>query len=150
MFRYPLLALATLFAQTGQGVGQVQARTESTGPLVVEREVRERWIQGGQNPGFVPFRSSQESIHVPLREARGSSGGRYIDVRSPSWEVSLRLDPRNRLLSLRIDPPALSISGGNRPDQVARGSGISGAFADGSQASGRYPWSFRGSASLPE
>jgi len=86
--------------------------------MVVERETRERWVQGGQNPAFVRFDSVSEWIHVRTRgRPLESRDWWYLDVRSPGWEGSLQLDPRNRLISLRLNPPAIEIREATQPGQ---------------------------------
>lgn len=101
--RTAVVALAVL-APVRPGAAQV---TTGEDPQVVVRETRERWIQGGQHPGFIPFESRRESIHVQARGRAGPSDWWYLDVGGGGWEGSLRLDARNRLLSMRMDPPSV-------------------------------------------
>jgi len=109
----PLLLLCAAPALCQEPDGRLGA-----GPLVVEQEVRERWLQGGQHPGFVPFELRRNQIHVRPRSAMGDSEWWYIDFRGGSWDGTLQLDPRNHLISVRIDPGPISVRDQMQPGMV--------------------------------
>lgn len=114
MLRAAVLATAILLSAARSSGAQTPAG-EGGWPLVVEQEVRERWIQGEQHPGFIPFTSARESIHLRPRTTRGFPDDHFLDIRVGIWEGALRLDERNRLLSVEIDPPSLHLRGSEIP-----------------------------------
>lgn len=100
----PLLcAFASLWG--GPLEGQVGMPADTLGPYVLERTIRDRWVFGGQHPGFVPFETVTEGIDLELRITRAPTLWRRMRLDLRGTRADLDLEPDNRVRSLVLDLP---------------------------------------------
>jgi hypothetical protein len=90
----------------------------TTGPLVLERVVHDRWVHAGQHPDFVAFDSVRHAIHVRASTSPAPDGTRTLTMRLQNLGAYLLLDLTNPTRSATIDQPPFSYS--RYDDQRAR------------------------------
>lgn len=110
-----LTALVLLVASGFAGVGPAAAQSsflDEFGPFVLERIDRDRWVHTGQHPGFVPFDSVRNSIHLDGWLSPASGGRRTLRMRLRNVGASHYGELTNRTVSITVDRPPFHLGAG--------------------------------------
>jgi hypothetical protein len=102
----PVMILSALPGPLG---GQSSFQVDSTGPYVLERSIRDRWIRGSQNERIVPFNQHREWIHFRRWTTRSRDPFLHMDMKLRNLEADLILEPNHQVRALRLTIPGTSI-----------------------------------------
>jgi hypothetical protein len=81
---------------------------EAGSPFVLERVVQDRWLHGGQHPGFVAFENVRSSTHLRHSVTGGVSRNRSLQMRLQNIGARYFMSPTYRLLVATIDQPPVT------------------------------------------
>ncbi|MGD2067373.1 MAG: hypothetical protein PVI57_01710, partial [Gemmatimonadota bacterium] len=103
------LGAVSLLALPRSGAGQGPLVSDSSGPLVLEQEVRERWLPLARAPRFVPFVAERRVTDLRWC-GPGQSGAlrrHTLELEQGNVEARLSLEPDGRILGITLTPPPL-------------------------------------------
>lgn len=106
----------------------LHAQPQQPPPLVLLREVHDRWVHEGQHGAFVPFQSATLTLQL-----RGTASGasRSLRLGERGQQHSLMLDPRNRIRMAEAAQPPVTFTSWNTDlgDQQTRWTRLTGPGA---------------------